>query len=288
MSYGPRSFRISGTQFSCEAELSDEIATALYSSGRKYVAREVVISSHSRIDVTWIEETSGYPYLCAFEVKFGVCDLEKSFFQCARYRDAVDYISLFIPQALSRKDLERVYSLSDQYKVGAYQFSGSRIRVLAGPVICADSERSTPYRFRNAFYKTMSSGFPEKQEPRSESQGSLPTSTAELEDEVLKSEEGIVWLEDVSKFKYVRQSFYCGFSRRSGQPRCDAEGRIVGYSTVRCSRKAGRLFTRRVFWVKPYDHSEMPNGTYAKGYPSEAVDPRTVWPRQRGYLNTEE
>ncbi|GHF56250.1 hypothetical protein GCM10010504_25520 [Streptomyces griseus] len=43
-------------------------------------------------------------------------------------------------------------------------------------------------------------------------------------------------------------------------------------------------FIRRVFWVKEYDRSEQPDGTYGTAAPSEAVDPRTVAPGVWGEL----
>ncbi|MFD3537221.1 DUF6009 family protein [Streptomyces sp. NPDC058664] len=58
-------------------------------------------------------------------------------------------------------------------------------------------------------------------------------------------------------------------------------GLRVGYSVLKPDAPSGDTtgrFVRRVFWVKDYDRSEQPDGTYKTSEPSEAVDPRTVAP----------
>lgn len=47
--------------------------------------------------------------------------------------------------------------------------------------------------------------------------------------------------------------------------------------------RASGTFRRRVFWLVPHDRDSQPGGDYAKGAPSEAVDPRTLEPRIKGY-----
>ena len=93
----------------------------------------------------------------------------------------------------------------------------------------------------------------------------------------IDAEESIVWLEDPSRYPYVRELDHIA-SFRSRKPRFDLTGRMIGYATLRQDAKgyAPGCFYRRVFWVKPYDRSEDPNGVYAHGSPIEAVDPSTV------------
>lgn len=98
-------------------------------------------------------------------------------------------------------------------------------------------------------------------------------------------EEAIVWLEDIAKFDYVRESLWLIYGR-SRAPRRDylkGVGRVVGYATlIKGARSPNRCdFERRVFWVKPYDRDSQPHGIYAAskpGVPAEGVDPRTVRP----------
>jgi hypothetical protein len=61
---------------------------------------------------------------------------------------------------------------------------------------------------------------------------------------------------------------------------------MVGYvllgTTAKPSRASG-TFRRRVFWLLPHDRDSQPLGLYAKSAPAEAVDPRTLEPRVKGY-----
>ncbi|WP_319214663.1 MULTISPECIES: DUF6009 family protein [unclassified Streptomyces] len=103
----------------------------------------------------------------------------------------------------------------------------------------------------------------------------------------LEYEDGIVWTEDVEGFDYVRQSVELSVSTRRGPVAWRGTGRRVGYAVLRPDAPSGdvpRQFVRRVFWVKEYDRSEQPNGTYADSAPSEAVDPRTIAPGVWGEL----
>ncbi|MEU9132584.1 DUF6009 family protein [Kitasatospora sp. NPDC048540] len=70
----------------------------------------------------------------------------------------------------------------------------------------------------------------------------------------LANETDLVWLESIDPLDYVRQSLERLPSRRAGPP---------------------TTATR--------DRDEQPQGLYATGAPSEAVDPRTVAPRVEGY-----
>ncbi|MFJ7496011.1 DUF6009 family protein [Streptomyces sp. NPDC097727] len=100
----------------------------------------------------------------------------------------------------------------------------------------------------------------------------------------LAHENALVWLEDTDALEYVRQSLDRLPTRR-GKPAYHRDGRMVGYAplgpTSRSSRASG-TFLRRVFWLLPHDRGGQPDGLYASGAPSEAVDPRTLAPRVKG------
>ncbi|MFE9966460.1 DUF6009 family protein (plasmid) [Streptomyces sp. NBC_01724] len=109
--------------------------------------------------------------------------------------------------------------------------------------------------------------------------------SALIEPEQLTHESDLVWLEDTSTLDYVRQSLDRLPTRR-GRPAYHRDGRMVGYALLdtdaRSSRASG-TFLRRVFWLLPHDRDGQPEGLYASGAPSEAVDPRTLAPRVKGY-----
>ncbi|MGW6943795.1 DUF6009 family protein [Streptomyces xanthophaeus] len=103
----------------------------------------------------------------------------------------------------------------------------------------------------------------------------------------LEHEEQIVWTEDVGSFDYVRQTVADLSTTRQKPVAWRGTGRRVGYSVLKPdapSKDAPGRFVRRVFWVKEYDRSEQPDGTYKTSAPSEAVDPRTVAPGVWGEL----
>lgn len=102
----------------------------------------------------------------------------------------------------------------------------------------------------------------------------------------LEHEEQIVWTEDVSGFDYVRQTVERLSMTRRKPVGWHGTGRRVGYSVLKSDAPSGDTgrFVRRVFWVKDYDRSEQPDGTYKTSAPSEAVDPRTVAPGVWGEL----
>ncbi|PWI10869.1 transcription factor [Streptomyces sp. NWU339] len=104
------------------------------------------------------------------------------------------------------------------------------------------------------------------------------------EDEI-SHETALVWLEDTTDLDYVRQSLDRLPTRKS-KPAYHRDGRMVGYAllgpTAKPSRASG-TFRRRVFWLLPHDRDSEPEGLYTKGAPAEAVDPRTLEPRVKGY-----
>ncbi|TLS45645.1 transcription factor [Streptomyces montanus] len=101
----------------------------------------------------------------------------------------------------------------------------------------------------------------------------------------ISREADIVWLEDIDDLDYVRQSLD-RLPTRKGRPAYHRPGRMVGYALLDTKAKASRAsgtFRRRVFWLLPHDRDTEPDGLYAKSAPAEAVDPRTLEPRVKGY-----
>ncbi|MGA4844568.1 DUF6009 family protein [Streptomyces sp. G45] len=102
--------------------------------------------------------------------------------------------------------------------------------------------------------------------------------------EEIAHESEIVWLEDIERLDYVRQSLDRLPTRR-GKPAYHRDGRMVGYARLAPDAKPSRpsgTFRRRVFWLLPHDRDSVPTGLYAKGAPAEAVDPSTLAPRCKG------
>ncbi|MFI6093666.1 DUF6009 family protein [Streptomyces sp. NPDC051218] len=109
--------------------------------------------------------------------------------------------------------------------------------------------------------------------------------SALIEPRQLSDESGIVWLEDIGPLDYVRQALD-RLPNRGGAPAYHRGGRMVGYAVLGPAAPASRAsgtFLRRVFWLLPHDRDGRPTGLYRSGAPSEAVDPRTVAPRFKGY-----
>ncbi|MET7275715.1 MULTISPECIES: DUF6009 family protein [Streptomyces] len=104
------------------------------------------------------------------------------------------------------------------------------------------------------------------------------------EDEIVH-ETDLVWLEDPADLDYVRQSLD-RLPNRKGKPAYHRDGRMIGYAVLGTTAKASRAsgtFRRRVFWLLPHDRDSEPDGLYTTGAPAEAVDPRTLQPRVKGY-----
>lgn len=100
----------------------------------------------------------------------------------------------------------------------------------------------------------------------------------------LKHETELVWLEDVSRLDYVRQSLD-RLPTRSGKPAYHRDGRMIGYAVLSTDAKASRAsgtFRRRVFWLLPHDRDNEPQGLYAGSAPAEAIDPDTLRPTVKG------
>ncbi|MFI5671149.1 DUF6009 family protein [Streptomyces sp. NPDC051704] len=104
------------------------------------------------------------------------------------------------------------------------------------------------------------------------------------EDEIVH-EVDLVWLEDISRLDYVRQSLDRLPTRR-GRPAYHRDGRMVGYALLGPKAKPSRssgTFRRRVFWLLPHDRDTAPEGLYATGAPAEAVDVGTLAPGNKGH-----
>lgn len=105
-----------------------------------------------------------------------------------------------------------------------------------------------------------------------------------IEEDEIRHEVALVWLESVDELDYVRQSLDRLPTRR-GKPAYHRDGRMIGYARLgpraRPSRSSG-TFRRRVFWLLPHDRDTDPDGLYATGTPAEAVDPRTLAPGVKG------
>ncbi|MGY4920758.1 DUF6009 family protein [Streptomyces sp. NBC_01727] len=108
--------------------------------------------------------------------------------------------------------------------------------------------------------------------------------SALINDDEIRHETELVWLEDIEQLDYVRQSLD-RLPTRGGKPAYFRDGRMVGYATLEPKAKASRAsgtFRRRVFWLLPHDRDTAPHGLYATGAPAEAVDPSTLAPGSRG------
>ncbi|MFJ4368916.1 DUF6009 family protein [Streptomyces chartreusis] len=84
---------------------------------------------------------------------------------------------------------------------------------------------------------------------------------------------------------YVRQSLD-RLPTHKAKPAYHRDGRMIGYAILGPGAKASHAsgtFRRRVFWLLPHDRDSQPDGLYAKSAPAEAVDPRTLEPRVKGY-----
>ncbi|MGV4988326.1 DUF6009 family protein [Streptomyces sp. NPDC001709] len=97
-------------------------------------------------------------------------------------------------------------------------------------------------------------------------------------------EQNVVWLEDPEQLDYVRQAVD-KTPRRGNKPRYARDGRMVGYAVLDDQAEPdpdSGLYRRRVFFLLPHDRDSQPNGPYAVGAPGEAVDPRTIVPKNPG------
>jgi hypothetical protein len=105
--------------------------------------------------------------------------------------------------------------------------------------------------------------------------------------ENLEYEAEIVWLDDPSKYDYVRAVPILTGSR--DKPIRGIGDRIVGYAILRPDAPADypRRWYRRVFHIMKGDRDDGKDrnkGPYAIGCPVESVDPLTVAPGVKGEI----
>lgn len=111
---------------------------------------------------------------------------------------------------------------------------------------------------------------------------------------MLVYEDRIVWLEDVTKLRYVRERVDSYARRRRAGPsywrRVLHPGRLVGYADLKPDAPnvgglGGRgCFARRYFWVTEWDADSGQGPYLPTGAPVEAVDPLTVAPGLPGRM----
>jgi hypothetical protein len=103
------------------------------------------------------------------------------------------------------------------------------------------------------------------------------TEEGRLSPDSLKDEVAIIWTEDVSGQRYVREMLTYAYTRRRPMA-YHGNGRAVGYAALKkdARTRTPRVFLRRVFWLAPWDPYE------GGGAPCEGVDPSTVEPRKPG------
>jgi hypothetical protein len=97
-------------------------------------------------------------------------------------------------------------------------------------------------------------------------------------------EQKVVWLEDPDTLDYVRQALD-KTKRRNTKPPYARDGRMVGYAVLDDEAEPdpdSGLYRRRVFFLLPHDRDSQPDGHYREGAPGEAVDPRTIQPKNPG------
>ncbi|MEU5241667.1 DUF6009 family protein [Streptomyces lydicus] len=105
-----------------------------------------------------------------------------------------------------------------------------------------------------------------------------------LHESQLAHEAAVVWLEDPQPLDYVRQALD-KTARRTGKPRYERDGRMVGYTELERSAESNPdsgLYQRRTFFLLPHDRPNDPEGIYKAGAPGEAVDPRTIEAKRVG------
>ena len=86
-------------------------------------------------------------------------------------------------------------------------------------------------------------------------------------------EQDIVWLDDRSKYPYVREVQYSVWGRTPRPSKGRVPGKLVAYATLKPTASANSpgKFVRRLFYVTERD-------PYRRGSPYEAVDPYSVYP----------
>jgi len=109
-----------------------------------------------------------------------------------------------------------------------------------------------------------------------------------VEAKELQHEAEIVWLDDIEKYDYVRESIICCYFKQHKIKISSKRCILIGYAVLdsKCPPIYPRVgfFNRRVFILKDGDRCLSKNVAecYKKRCPFEAVDPRTVFPKVSG------
>ena len=116
--------------------------------------------------------------------------------------------------------------------------------------------------------KNILAHFLKRREPQIEQW--LPTPPGENE---------IVWIQDLSKYKFVRTRIFFS-SRRNTPPGDVTAGLVVGFSVLGQDQKRDLFgfFERRYFYLQPLDLQADCIYLKKHGMPAEGVNPKTVKP----------
>jgi len=110
--------------------------------------------------------------------------------------------------------------------------------------------------------------------------------------ECFEYEKEIIWLDDPSKYPWVRQSSgdfpkKQGISNSSMLKISRNKGKIIGYANLEdeappsfIENTGRKYYWRRVFYLNDEDYKNYQDRT---SYPMEAVDPSRVTPKEKGY-----
>lgn len=97
-----------------------------------------------------------------------------------------------------------------------------------------------------------------------------------VNEDALKVEKEIIWLEEPSNYPWVRESS-TNFRTKKGisknrQSEIERKGiKLIGYGELEDDAPSGEHYYRRIFTIRKDDYE-----TYKNNYPTEAVDPLTV------------
>ena len=88
----------------------------------------------------------------------------------------------------------------------------------------------------------------------------------------------IIWLEDPTKYQYLRETILSLRSPRQIPLKRNLfsdQYKIVGYE-IFTKHIPHPLYNRRIWWLKTYDRDADPAGVYRDDCPSEAVIPSSI------------
>ena len=122
--------------------------------------------------------------------------------------------------------------------------------------------------------------------------------------QMIQDEQSIVWLEDPSKFFYVREVVCAQHYRKRKPGKSLYGGRLIGYTTLKDDAKGNGQryyqFERRCFVLFEHDASEAKDSVYnERNFPTEGVPPSEIavgvdtrstrfdYPKPKGYKGYE-